>query len=299
MWYPIPSPDGVQIWPIKPDGTEGRWRWKEDNSVIKRDELDFVLKNEKWEIYVKQFLEENPTRPPATLWLNEEVGHNHEAKLEVRSFNNVDVFDTPKPERLLRRVMEVATNPGDLVLDSFLGSGTTAAVAHKMGRSYIGIEMGEHARTHCVPRLEKVIAGEQGGISEAVGWQGGGGFSFLTLGEPAFDEDGRLNAAVKFPTLAAYVWHVETGSPGQQIFDNPFLGRHEGQAYFLLYNGILGDRRPAGGNVLTSAILAHLRELCPAQMPFVVYGETTRMGPSRLTAEGVTFKQIPYDVTMR
>jgi hypothetical protein len=90
-------------------------------------------------------------------------------------------------------VIQVASNPGDLLLDSFLGSGTTAAVAQKMGRRWVGIEMGEHARTHCLPRLEKVIAGEQGGVSEAVDWEGGGGFRFYTLGEPVFDADGGIN----------------------------------------------------------------------------------------------------------
>ncbi|MBV5331604.1 site-specific DNA-methyltransferase, partial [bacterium] len=163
MWYAIPAPDGTSIYPIKPDGTEGRWRWKKENVTTKKDFLEVIQKDGKWEIYVKQYQEVSPTRPPATLWLNTEVGHNHEAKLEVQLFNPTDVFDTPKPERLIQRVLEIATNAGDLVLDSFLGSATTAAVAHKMGRRYIGIEMGEHAKTHCVPRLIQVVAGEQGG----------------------------------------------------------------------------------------------------------------------------------------
>ncbi|WP_374477666.1 site-specific DNA-methyltransferase [Zoogloea sp.] len=299
LYYPIRQPNtGEEIWPKKTrvwamsrevhlkNEAEGRiwWGTKGSNSVP-------ALKN---------FLSEVAQgMMPMSLWKHSLAGHNQDGKKEALALFGDTPFSTPKPERLLSVILHIATEPGDLVLDSFLGSGTTAAVAHKMGRRYIGIEMGEHARTHCIPRLEKVIAGEQGGISEAVGWQGGGGFSFLTLSEPAFDEDGRLNAAVKFPTLAAYVWHVETGSPGQQAFDSPFLGMHEGKAYFLLYNGILGDRRPAGGNVLTSAILAHLRELCPVQVPFVVYGETARLGPARMEAEGVTFKQIPYDVTMR
>lgn len=124
-----------------------------------------------------------------------------------------DVFGTPKPERLLKRVVDIATNPGDFVLDSFLGSGTTAAVAHKMGRRYIGIEMGEHAETHCLPRLRKVIEGEPGGISRAVAWQGGGGFRFYTLGEPVFLADGGINPQIRFPTLAAFLWHFETGQP--------------------------------------------------------------------------------------
>ena len=119
---------------------------------------------------------------PQTFWNYEDVGHTQEAKKEtVKLFGN-EVFGTPKPERLIQRILHIATNPGDLVLDSFLGSGTSAAVAHKMGRRYIGIEMGEHAVSHCVLRLRKVIEGEQGGISKSVNWQGGGGFRFYRLG---------------------------------------------------------------------------------------------------------------------
>jgi adenine-specific DNA-methyltransferase len=182
MWYPIPAPDGTEIWPVKPDGTEGRWRWKKENVPVNADQLEFLKKDGRWEIYVKQYLEESPTRPPATFWANEEVGHNHEAKLEVRAFNSRDVFSTPKPERLLKRVLEIATDPGDLVLDSFAGSGTTGAVAHKMGRQWIMVELGEHCHTHILPRLKKVIEGkDKGGITDAVGWQGGGGFRYYRM----------------------------------------------------------------------------------------------------------------------
>ena len=204
-----------------------------------------------------------------------------------------------KPERLIQRIMQIGTKPSDLVLDSFLGSGTTAAVAHKMGRRYIGIEMGDHARTHCIPRLQKVIEGEQGGISKDVGWQGGGGFRFCTLGDAAFDEDGRISESVRFASLAAFVWHFETGEPSTQEFNSPMLGVHNGVAYYLLFNGILGDRRPAAGNVLTKAVLQHIKELFPHDGPMVIYGETTRLGEATLAAEGVTFKQIPYDVKVR
>jgi adenine-specific DNA-methyltransferase len=182
MWYPIPAPDGKDIFPVKPDGTEGRWRWKKENVPANMDQLEFIQKDGRWEIYVKQYLEESPTRPPSTFWPNEEVGHNHEAKLEVRAFNSADVFSTPKPERLLKRVLEIATNPGDLVLDSFAGSGTTGAVAHKMGRRWIMVELGEHCHTHIVPRLKMVVNGEdQGGISKVVEWNGGGGFRYYKL----------------------------------------------------------------------------------------------------------------------
>ena len=182
MWYEILAPDGSVIWPVKPDGTEGRWRWKKENVPASMDQLEFIKKDGRWEIYVKQYLEDSPTRPPATFWPNEEVGHNHEAKLEVQAFNRQDVFDTPKPERLLKRVLEIATKPDDLVLDSFAGSGTTGAVAHKMGRRWIMVELGEHCHTHIIPRMKKVIDGEdKGGISKAVNWQGGGGFRYYKL----------------------------------------------------------------------------------------------------------------------
>ena len=182
MWYPIPAPDGSEIWPVKPDKTEGRWRWKKENVPTNMNQLEFIQKDGRWEIYVKQFLEESPSRPPATFWPNEEVGHNHEAKLEVRAFNSADVFSTPKPERLLKRVLDIATKSGDLVLDSFAGSGTTGAVAHKMGRKWIMVELGDHCHTHIIPRMQKVINGQDaGGISGVVEWQGGGGFRYYSL----------------------------------------------------------------------------------------------------------------------
>ena len=209
-----------------------------------------------------------------------------------------------KPEALIKRVFELFTNPGDLVLDSFLGSGTTAAVAHKMGRRYIGIEMGEHAITHCVPRLSKVIDGEQGGISKSVGWQGGGGFRFYRLGPPVFDEEGHIRSDIRFPVLAAHIWFSETGRPWNGDGSSPLLGLHDGRAYALLYNGILSDKRPGGGNVLTRATLAATRgeiarEAPVFDGPLTVYGEQSRLTPATLDREGIVFKQTPYDVKAR
>jgi len=192
--------------------------------------------------------------------------------------------------------MHIASNLGDLVLDSFLGSGTTAAVAHKMGRRYIGIEMGDHAVTHCLPRLQKVVEGEQGGISKVVGCKIGGGFHFYRLGAPIFTPDGRMNPDIDFATLAAHIWFSETQTPFTGPADSPLLGVHEGVAYYLLYNGILGDKRVDGGNVLTSRVL---RSLPPHDGPKVIYGSACRFGSARLERERILFKQIPYDVQQR
>lgn len=134
---------------------------------------------------LKVFLRDNaPGLTPETLWLASEVQTSKSAKKHLlQMFPHERVFDTPKPEQLIRRVLSIATNPGDYVLDAYLGSGTTAAVAHKMGRRYVGIEQGDHAITHCAARLRMVIEGEDGGISETVNWQGGGGFDFFMAKE--------------------------------------------------------------------------------------------------------------------
>jgi adenine-specific DNA-methyltransferase len=131
----------------------------------------------------KRFKSELGELVPTTVWAHEEVGNNREAKQEVtRIFGRDDIFSTPKPERLLERILRIASNRGDLVLDSFAGSGTTGAVAHKMGRRWIMVELGEHCHTHVIPRLKKVIDGEdKGGITDSVNWQGGGGFRYCRL----------------------------------------------------------------------------------------------------------------------
>ena len=248
----------------------------------------------------KQYLSEAPPIVPNTWWPHEDAGHTDEAKKEIQQlFGKNNLFMTPKPERLIRRIFQIASNEGDLILDSFLGSGTTAAVAQKMKRTYIGIEIGEHAKTDCQPRLQKVIDGEQGGISKTVNWQGGGGFRFCKLGATVFDEYGCLNSDIKFPTLAAHIWYLETKKPIGKPTNSAFLGLYEETAYYLLYNGILGDRRPNGGNVLTSKVLDVLPELdehLNNSTPIVIYGESNRLGEARLKQANIVFKQIPYDV---
>ncbi len=155
---------------------EGRiWFGKDDNSQPN----------------VIRYLSEVEGVVPWTWWPSEEVGHTDEAKKEIHGlFGKVDAFDTPKPERLMHRILTIASIPGDIVLDSFGGSGTTAAVAHKMGRRWIMVELGEHCQTHIVPRLKKVIDGtDPGGITQAVGWKGGGGFRYYRLAPSLLEKD--------------------------------------------------------------------------------------------------------------
>lgn len=185
--YPITTPSGKIVNPP----TSRCWRTSKENfdELVKEGRVWFGEHGDNVP-RLKRFLSDvKDGMTPATLWLHSEVGHNQEARQEVKKLDLVTVFATPKPERLIERIMTIATNQGDLVLDSFLGSGTTAAVAHKMGRKWIGIEMGEHAYTHCSIRMNKVILGEKGGISEQYNWQGGGGYRFYELAPTLIKED--------------------------------------------------------------------------------------------------------------
>jgi adenine-specific DNA-methyltransferase len=140
---------------------------------------------------LKRFLSEvRQSRVPQTFWNYDEVGHTQDAKKESVALFPDDPFGTPKPERLIQRVLQLGSDPGDLVLDSFAGSGTTGAVAHKMGRRWIMIEQGDHCHTHIIPRLRKVIDGEDpGGVTEATGWKGGGGFRYFRLAPSLIERD--------------------------------------------------------------------------------------------------------------
>lgn len=228
LWYPIEAPDGSLVYPIRPaTNTEGNWRWSKDTFIKNQDLgiVEWVETPRGWEVYVKQYKEDDATRPPNTWWSCEDVGHNHEAKEEARQFNRVDVFSTPKPERLLERIIHIATNAGDWVLDSFAGSGTTGAVAHKMGRKWIMVELGDHCHTHIIPRLQKVIDGtDQGGISKAVDWAGGGGFRYYKLAPSLLERDRWGNFTINPDYNAAMMsealckQHGYTYAPSETVF---------------------------------------------------------------------------------
>ena len=186
--YELKAPNGKTYLP-----PQGRcWYYPEERMMQAIEEGKiFFGKDGQGAPQLKRYLSEVKQGATAmTIWKRDEVGDNQEAKREVRIFNPESVFATPKPERLVERVLTLGSAPGDLVLDSFLGSGTTAAVAQKMGRRWIGVEMGNHAYTHCKVRMDKVIAGEDpGGITKAQNWQGGGGYRFYEFAPTLINKD--------------------------------------------------------------------------------------------------------------
>lgn len=197
LMYTITTPSGREVRP--PKGSHWRmtepdfWKMVDDGRIVFGQSGDNAPA-------IKLFLNEvQDGMVPRTWWPHGEVGHSQEAKREIQSlFPATLPFDTPKPERLVERVIRIATNPGDLVLDSFAGSGTTGAVAHKMGRRWIMVELGDHAKTHIVPRMQKVIDGsDKGGVTEATGWKGGGGYRFARLAPSLMEKDAWDNWVIR------------------------------------------------------------------------------------------------------
>lgn len=298
--FSLISPTGVVI-----NCPKNGWRWSREKmeEMIASGEIIFTHNGTK--VLRKTYLCNQKGLPPSSIWWDiEETGHNRQAKYELKKlFPDVataELFKTPKPEKLIQRIFEISTQPGDLVMDTFLGSGTTAAVAHKMGRRYIGVEMGEHCVTHCQPRLVKVVDGEQGGISKSQNWTGGGGFRFYRLGAPLFNEEGLISREVTFKNLSAHIWFSETYSPiaTGRTDTSAILGVHDDVAYVVLHP------ESSTTEVLTSVVLLQLKDELELQgysdvKKIVVYGESCRMGDDRLREQGVVFKQIPYDVKAR
>jgi site-specific DNA-methyltransferase (adenine-specific)/adenine-specific DNA-methyltransferase len=300
--YAIACPSGRVI-EAPPKGSY----WRVSEEVFKEMDTDHRIwwgKKSNSIPQIKRFLSEvKQGVVPQTLWTYQEVGHTQEAKKEVVAIcdfeDSASVFITPKPTRLLRRILEIATGKDSLVLDSFAGSGTTGHAVLALNkadggnRRFIMVELDENiCKAVTAQRLSRVVKGhgDQDGL--------GGGFRYCTLGEPLFDEAGMIRDAVTFSDLAAHVFFTETGGPlpKRVSCQSPLLGVHSGKAVYLLYNGVLGDRRVDGGNVLTGEML---KALPPHEGPKVIYGEGCRLGTSRLKREGIVFKQIPYQIQVR
>ncbi len=251
---------------------------------------------------LKKFLSETEGVTAWTWWPNTEVGHNQEATKELNEIvGKPDVFDNPKPSRLLARILQLATEKDSWILDTFAGSGTTAQAVMQLNkqdagnRHFILVEMEPKiARDITAERVKRVAQGYTNAKGERI--EGlGGGFRFCELGEPLFDAEGQIQESVTFAELARHVYFTETGEPlpRERVAKSPLIGECRGVAVYLLFNGILGDRSASGGNVLTRAVLAQLPRF---DGPKVVYASGCLLGRDRLRAERITFRQTPYEI---
>lgn len=238
--YPIVSPSGTTLLPPK-----GRC-WAATETTFRdlmADNRVYFPRGGDGRPRIKRFPWEDEGLVPMSWWPSGEVGDSERAKREILAlFSDSEPFATPKPESLLARIVHIASNPGDIVLDSFLGSGTTAAVAHKMGRRWIGIEnSAETLAAFALPRLSKVVSGDDaGGITEDVHWQGGGGFRVLEVAPSMFEADGGLvfladwmiNGTLAEATAAQLGFAYEP--------DPPFAGR-KGRTRLAVIDGVVNE----------------------------------------------------------
>ncbi len=298
--YEITTPSGRKVIP-PPENC-----WKNVESVF----LALVADNRIWfgkdgngVPRRKTFLSESDGVSAWTWWSNTEVGHSQEAKTELKEMleNDDRTFDTPKPTRLIQRILQIATDKDSLILDSFAGSGTTGHAVLKQNaedggnRRFILLEMDDHiARNVTTERVRRVAEGYTNAKGEQV--EGiAGGFRYCELGEPLFDEHGKIRDSVRFADLARHVYFTETGEPlpRERVPNTPLLGECRGVGIYLLYNGILGDKSANGGNVLTRAVLA---QIPPFDGPKVIYCAGCLLGRDRLRAENIIVRQTPYEI---
>lgn len=288
----IPGPPKGSYWRVSREkfdalDRDGRIWWGKDGSNVPAPKI-FLSE-------VKQGI------VPMTIWPYSEAGHTQDAKQQLVEIlpEATEIFATPKPIQLVKRILQLSTNPGDLIMDSFAGSGTTGhgvLVQNKEddgNRKYILVELEPNIAINItVERVKRAISGYTNPKGENI--QGlGGGFRYCRLSEPLFDEKGTIRESVKFAELARHVYFTETGEPlpRERVPNTPLIGVHHGVGVYLLYNGILKDKSANGGNVLTSKVLAELPE---HEGMRVIYGTACRLSTERMRREGITFKQLPY-----
>lgn len=300
LYHSITNPNtGEVIWPRKTAV------WKYDAARHVENEAKGLLW---WGIdgkakmpRLKRFLNDMGDVVPRSFLHYDDVGHTQEARTELLDILRECPFTTPKPSRLIRRIIELGTKPGDIVLDSFAGSGTTGHAVLTMNneeseeRRFIMIEM-DHTICQNITRqrIKRVALGYKNSKGMQVNGLGGS-FRFCDLGEPLFNSQGQIADTVTFRDLAHHVFFIATGEPLPQgtNLKTPLLGVSNGVAVYLLYNGILGDKSVKGGNVLTREILASLPR---HEGTKIIYGNGCRISPERLRKENIIFRQVPYEV---
>ncbi|MCG2723080.1 MAG: site-specific DNA-methyltransferase [Thermodesulfovibrionales bacterium] len=309
MWFPLYAPDGMEVFPIRNDGQEGRWRLGKENALIKKiledpehahwemrpydNGVKLNGESERWVPYEK--IRDAKKSFGWNTWLDS-YGFNADATRELKNIFGEKPFNTPKPTSLLKWIISLHEDENALILDSFAGSGTTGDAVLQLNkedggkRRFILVEIEEDIGQKVTSqRLKQVINGYKDEPPL------GGGFKYCKLGSTLFNAEGNIQGDVTYKDLAQHVYFVETGKPLliDSDYTPPLIGKSENLAVYLLYNGVLNDKKPTGGNVLTRAVL---ETLPPHNGLKVIYGTSCRIGKDYLKRKGITFKQIPYEI---
>ncbi|KJJ38739.1 site-specific DNA-methyltransferase [Aequorivita vladivostokensis] len=293
LYYSLKDPDGNDIFPLKPNGVESCWRWSMEtyNKNVELGNVEWIKKNGKWQVYVKQWKEKDPKRPPNTLWISKEVGHNHSAKDEIKGFQLKSTFDTPKPSTLIERIISISANKNDIILDSFAGSGTTAHAVLNLNkedggnRKFILIEMEDYANTITAERVKRVIKGYGEGSKTIEGT--GGDFTYYELGKPLFLDNGFLNEEVELDKILEYVWYSETRASFKKPKEEYLLGSKNDTAYYFQYQK----------DSLTTLDETFLRSIKTKASQYIIYADNCLLDQSIMDKYNIVFKKIPRDIS--
>ena len=294
LFYPLIAPDGSELFPIKPDGTEGRWRWAPETyeENMRAGSVEWVKNANGWQVYAKQYIETEAFRPPVTLWKCDEVGHNHSAAEELKAIFQRKVFDTPKPKELVQKIISLICDKESIILDSFAGSGTTAHAVLNMNkaddgnRKFILIEMMDYADSITAERVKRVIHGYGSGKNAVAGT--GGSFSYYELGEPLMVGD-VLNENVGVDKIREYVYFTDTKSRLPEAHpDEPYyMGVHINSAYYFYYEK----------QAVTTLNREFLHTVKTKADAYVIYADLCTLSDAELEKYHITFKKIPRDIT--
>jgi len=295
MGYPIPTPDGSQVYPIKDDGSEGRWRVGKDTmrSLLKENDIDFILDEstpQKWQVY-KKIREGNISKTAFGTFLFD-LGTASTGTIEIQKIFGSKVFDTIKPVNLIKRLITLCqTKDDDIVLDSFAGTGTTGQAVLELNkedsgnRKFILLEMeSKICKNITSQRIKKAIRGYS---YKSMNFDAlGGGFQYCVLSKPLFDKDGKIDQDCTFEDLASYIYFTETKTilDKNKISKN-FIGEHSETKYYLIF-------REIGKNTLTTSFLKGLDK----ESRKVIYADNCTISEDELERRNIVFKQIPYEV---
>jgi len=288
QFYDIVSPNGKNISPPK----NRCWAFSK-NTILEliEDNRIWFGKDGNSKPRLKKFLSESEGSMAWTWWTNKEVGHNQEATKELANIITEQYFETPKPIRLIDRIIRLATSPDSIILDSFAGSGTTAHAVLNLNkedggnRKFILVEMEDYADTITAERIKRVMKGYGKGKKKVEGTDGD--FSYYELGHPMFLETNMLNEAVGIEKINEYVWYTETKETYRPQKENYLLGKKNNTAYYFYYEK---DR-------LTVLDESYLRALQTKAHQYIIYADLCLLEEALMDKYHIVFKKIPRDIT--
>ena len=287
LYFGMIAPDDNEVFPIRPDGTDGNWRWSKDKIAQNPTRIEWVKGKNGWTPYYKIYADEQTERPPETIWYNKDVGSNRTSMAQLKAiFSDKKTFDTPKPIGLIERIIEISCERDSIVLDSFAGSGTTAHAVLNMNkrdggnRQFILVEMMDYAETITAERVRRVMDG----YGDTPGTDGG--FDYYELGKPLMLEDGNLNEAVDTDKIREYIWYMETRVEYAPQAEPYLLGTMAGAAYYFYY-----ERE--GVTTLNTDFLARIGTWAER---YIIYADRCALSDDELKRYGITFKKIPRDI---